>query len=1531
MWARYWHARTNKRKVSTPEKGDALYPLQHDRDPESFIALFAMAPILESGPSAHQALLQLEKGSNGPASQLQEAARIIGVDLVDLSSTFSRGKVDNRIIPGVVNKEKKPAPKEEWVLRWLMKKLKAPSQRQEQSKSNCRLDTRTWILLRQLFDLIPVKPLAFILNENRFLMILKDTLADIANVSSSPLERPALQGALHSESSVTVQGFPVSASSKRGQKRKRTENGLDSVELDGGIAGSWIDTFCAVLDTMKSLVILLDQVPDVQSAVGSQLKLVLRGEPQIAAGILGHAFELARRAIGKWDKGFPRLDTQLLPALSSVLDIWRFSSEHIGHGTNLSNDDAFSSQCLSEILDLLTVLREATNESAANKSLIQGMERIVVLHFILPLRQSFFSTRSSGVTSTNDSPDPALIKLVFDLIHSRWRKFDDSSNTWLLPTLLDIAIRAVPRDVFRKQVHEAPWLETLCVALSSIAGCPLSEEPSWNTLRRNIPILERLLQVTINRRVSLSIDTLSRYAIRFSGLLEGDGLNRTTEWSLISKIIRTGVDVFLPNSGINGADNLLSNLISQITTFSLVPNVTPSETYEVIKNDVVIPLLKGFAGARAIGSFLDIWSEQLTWLEATRLSGADIFYHFVWEDDDLAAAFKPLITNPFSENQTKDRLQAILMQHSFDDEVKAPELYADIVLLDSIFKSRLRDLSTFEDQFLIKTFQIISDLISSKRNLGWRWRLWRLSQRFVDQYPSSNDISIDLGTTLLPKAIDLLQSFHHQGYAPNIPRNDCLEAFEAFKFVVLVASRMDGPKSSEHLNAIIPRIVPAFTQVAKSSEPAWNGRVETMISPQTICVGYLIVLLATPVAVSRLSSENRSLLFNSLLTSVECSEQGISTPPVLSQATVGSRLENQLLEIWQSFTSNEWLLLAPAAVYDLVNTIFHHLKEKNIPRQLSIVSLLSIPTRLIPRHQRGMLLDFLQQAILRGQLNSQEMCTDVLTLMTKLADLPKSSAQITSAWEEPWKLSNAIFFQKGDSSPRVAPFQSFRQLHKAIIDRVLVSSDIQRRLYFRKTFDKVSEVAQRYETANFDTMEFFLLALSLRTLRTHNEHFDGMLKVETLNALREKVFNVLVTDLRSIEKSMGKKGEPLDVQMLTGILSALEEFDDMTSKNREAQKAIRKVERQLGTVSDDVHIQRLAKRRLISSQKPGKDLEQVLMGSISLFPVEQLYGDEQQIFLRDIRHKLSALSEKKLVRLVRQLREPGFTGQDAYHRLLLTGVAISCFKTVEDLDTQASKELTSLFTALLLCLVDTTAIERFSLATECLEMLLRNQSRSITQWNIDHSLGTIAVTISAHGPKISRDYAGAIYSRICKLLGLIFGQYRQKLNGRFHLVLPVMIQLLRLLFTPSSKAQKSSRFQLTLPPWVDNNNVSFPFRKPSYGTQFTRLLTTLCDPTVSAVQRGQRSKSGLTDNTKKVKSLAGQHLQYLVMEYAICQLRGQLLPEMKAALMPGFYSVLDVMSKETMRGMNAAMDSSSRAVFKSLYDDYMRFGKWNHE
>ncbi len=70
-------------------------------------------------------------------------------------------------------------------------------------------------------------------------------------------------------------------------------------------------------------------------------------------------------------------------------------------------------------------------------------------------------------------------------------------------------------------------------------------------------------------------------------------------------------------------------------------------------------------------------------------------------------------------------------------------------------------------------------------------------------------------------------------------------------------------------------------------------------------------------------------------------------------------------------------------------------------------------------------------------------------------------------------------------------------------------------------------------------------------------------------------------------------------------------------------------------------------------------------------------------------------------------------------------------------------------------------------------------------------------------------------------------------------------------------------------------------------------------------------------------------MQYFVAEYAYCQLNGRIDVEAKEGLMPGLYAVLDVMGREVMRGMNRKMGASERAVWKGLYEDWTRWGRWD--
>lgn len=217
----------------------------------------------------------------------------------------------------------------------------------------------------------------------------------------------------------------------------------------------------------------------------------------------------------------------------------------------------------------------------------------------------------------------------------------------------------------------------------------------------------------------------------------------------------------------------------------------------------------------------------------------------------------------------------------------------------------------------------------------------------------------------------------------------------------------------------------------------------------------------------------------------------------------------------------------------------------------------------------------------------------------------------------------------------------------------------------------------------------------------------------------------------------------------------------------------------------------------------------------------------------------------------------------------------------------------------------------------------QNQPRTISQWHIDSLLAAIAI-VSTHLVETNEERStGVAFLALCRLFSTVLVMHRMKLGGRYHLVVPALQGLLRCLFVSYAATNATSPV---------GEHVSAIGE--AHAAAYARVLTTICDPTVSAVTRSgkasQQQRRGLTDETKKARSMAGQHMQYVIMDYCTCQLTGRLQPETKAALAPGLYAIFDVMSREVMRTVNEAMmDSSSRSIFKALYNEHGRFAKRN--
>ncbi|KAL8732544.1 MAG: hypothetical protein Q9181_003934 [Wetmoreana brouardii] len=228
------------------------------------------------------------------------------------------------------------------------------------------------------------------------------------------------------------------------------------------------------------------------------------------------------------------------------------------------------------------------------------------------------------------------------------------------------------------------------------------------------------------------------------------------------------------------------------------------------------------------------------------------------------------------------------------------------------------------------------------------------------------------------------------------------------------------------------------------------------------------------------------------------------------------------------------------------------------------------------------------------------------------------------------------------------------------------------------------------------------------------------------------------------------------------------------------------------------------------------------------------------------------------------------------------------------------------------------------LSLQAINIILHKQPRVVTQWHIDQIMGVIATLASRSPPSITytTKQTALRYLALCRIFNTMLSFHRKRLGGRYHLILPVLQSLLRPLFIPFTilpSNQPSS-------PATEN-----PFTA-THASAYARILLQLADPTLSSLtshshSTKSRQTQNLNDPTKIAKSIAGQHLHYLIMTYCDCQLRGRLKPEVRQKLKPGIWAVLDVIPQETMRVMNAGMDKAGRAIWRALYGEWRRDGR----
>jgi nucleolar pre-ribosomal-associated protein 2 len=447
--------------------------------------------------AAQEKLAELEKGSAPFADQLVEAGKFIGADL----DYIGRSGIETD------DSEKQNAAafhgKEEWLLRWLLKKL------QSQKDAIPRKTPTAWRLLCHILQAIPVVAAARILQERKFVSILRQTLEEAQGTGTTKDTAPS---------------EPEEASSKGSRKRKRSgELVTNTANSDHGLGGL-LEAIYAVIAYMQ-----LSTKPNAVDGRGAEfsaeaMRSVLRTTAEEAAKILGLWLAVSRMLPGQ--SSFRELVGGTW--LSRFVQIWEL------HTPGIEDLMQFSLYCSQSLIALLQSVKSG---QVANKDWVPVLEELVARNIMLPAK-----------AARADDPESDLLGML-----TRVSIIRDSANA---PLQFEIAIRSIqPQGPRRRRPEDETWLQAV---FNTLVAAMLPTR-----YRQNSEAIRCMLQSAIHHKVGFELPVLRSITSTYA-LPEG-----APNWELLHTIIMLDANVFLIP---DGEKSLLEEVLTRITSTSLEPS-----------------------------------------------------------------------------------------------------------------------------------------------------------------------------------------------------------------------------------------------------------------------------------------------------------------------------------------------------------------------------------------------------------------------------------------------------------------------------------------------------------------------------------------------------------------------------------------------------------------------------------------------------------------------------------------------------------------------------------------------------------------------------------------------------------------------------------------------------------------------------------------------------------------------------------------------------------------------------------------------
>ncbi|KAJ9630055.1 hypothetical protein H2204_008710 [Knufia peltigerae] len=1480
-----------------------------------------------SKPNFESAIAGLEKSTGPPESALATAASTLSIDLEDSIAASSER-------PLLRNASGSTGFKEQWILRWLLKKLASPA-----AISSFSARPQFWSLLINLTNGIPRDICLEILVDRKFYRTLSELIL-------SALASDRASADLH----YTRSGTEESSSSRPSKKRRLSPatNALHSGHSDKLL---WIllQTVCACVELLEPSHAQHGSRP---LQVSSAIQISVDDQAILLASTLQVALTIIKTRPGTSQQ---RLLSQMIKV---TLPLWNGDSTSSG-GNRDALDQAFSSHCLPTCLNLLDLFRHPGFDYSTFATSKQALERLVAIHVVFPARSTFMAKDARKWKNVHDvlvyEQFEAMLKSFTRRIIGEEQPQQINEILGLTYIILDIAIRSIPSADFRRWQAEQPWIDALFVCLAHVTWPHMPRITSTGVVaipaatnidhETSLVALENLVDAASTRNLRLSLPALSYIVAAILALDQ-----ERTPWSLLLKTIQLDVNTLVPGTGLSKSGELLKSLLGKV-----LASEVPLSIYESLRDHLIIPLLRSFARSRNFDEYLVIWQQGLADAMraryTSRLQPESVPAVLVWDDEDVFDEFSRL-SLVHAPKSMGNRLLKELDQ-AFDEMAHNIGSTADTFAKLAVFSALLQssqdpsvDLNLDRDRLFVLYDQVVKALSRKSDYQAQRWRLWKIAQHLLSL--SADEDLARMGKQLLGSTTHFLSLGEIATYqlrdSTRKRASKFLDALECFSTTIELSTRSTEyatllEDELLHFRSLIETC--AHSQSLEGLE-IWSGRAFDCDNSSKLicaCIGKLLqnsaIIPEHPGPFGKLIE----LCFEILTTTKTSDDQGAI------QANL-RRLLYVLLGI-------EEIHKSPKLHQLILQHVVNEPSQTKTNFEVHKMLLKDVSEGLVRRSQLKKIGPLLRQRLLRSPgPEDPEVVSQVLALVLLIDDAITESLFDSKDWRAWISLTQRMceIDIPESSMSMLAVVQMLDHILKLVWKHALSTpqapalSDLV--AWTTKTV-KVSD-DNELDITNLLSLQVFTSQICL----TKNLP-DNVLSHGKVRKLRERFLDILKRSLEQRPKNCFILENPI---MLELLLRAVGHVQDATVDENAQQTVSMIRDRALARSSSQIQSQTATSKLYVEYKSMQLSTEQHAMSTEEeiLAQVQDLASfasglsngrSEQLGLLCSKAHMIaSRITPAGIGDALQVLRR--FPSQPAIDtpKLILTSAIIPHADV--DLISQSPRLANELTCIASLDASKCHDMAGLFLSLENCKVVLQTYPLLINQSALDKVLisicmfGTstlVSLPDTVDLEQDSQPHPVHIFDQCCAIIGIILGRYRRRISDRYHLLLPALQMLMRCLFWPGLETIRNRRyhnlanslniFHETLPQWLQGCAESLP---PSSAEKLARLFSTICNPSVSAARSAKKGgHNELNDETKRAKQLAGQHMQYIVVEYARCTLDGQILPSVKDRLMPGMYAVLDSMDKELLRAVNAGMDPSSRAIFKNLYDDWSRFGKWD--